>query len=420
MALHQYIGARYVPYFYQNSLDPTSTEWEPNVTYEALTVVTLPNDHTYISKKEVPDTIGSPALNAEYWLDQGSYNAYIQNLQNQIDIIDADVSQLQTDVSALKNIGKMWYIGDSFLELSPHNWGTYLDGFLNKNDSYYTCEGGIGVVRPGNITGYYMAQLINNDPNVPDDIDIAVVVIGCNDTRQEFIADFPTNMGLLINAIKTKAPHVRKIYFTYNGTYQGPAYSDYNNRYPYVGGLYHMMANYCVGDEKCVFVRSAACQLQTSLLLDAGAVHPTDLGSTFLAKSLFNTIMGGGDSTVIFTRKVGGVVFNVGGLDNVTAWVDISQTWSALSPTITAFVYTPLATGVTLPYYPRNYCMRMNLYRAEVTDGGVQKTFNGHILVRPSGEISLYSDTSFSSVTAIKAVGGSTVVTMPLFMEQYS
>lgn len=88
MSLHQYIGARYVPYYYQNSLDPTSTEWEPNVTYEALTVVTLPNQHSYISKKTVPDTIGSPALNAEYWLDQGSRDAYINSLQSQIDTIN--------------------------------------------------------------------------------------------------------------------------------------------------------------------------------------------------------------------------------------------------------------------------------------------------------------------------------------------
>ena len=92
MALHQYIGARYVPIYYQNSLDPTSTEWEPNVNYEALTVVTLPNQHSYISKKSVPDTIGSPALNAEYWLDTGSDNAYIHDLNERVDKISADIS----------------------------------------------------------------------------------------------------------------------------------------------------------------------------------------------------------------------------------------------------------------------------------------------------------------------------------------
>lgn len=103
MSVHQYIGARYVPYYYENSLDPTSTEWEPNVHYEALTVVTLPNNHSYISKKDVPDTIGSPALNAAYWLDTGSDNAYIQNLQDQIDIINnTDLPAIDGRLDALE------------------------------------------------------------------------------------------------------------------------------------------------------------------------------------------------------------------------------------------------------------------------------------------------------------------------------
>ena len=81
----QYIGARYVPIFYQNSLDPTSSEWEVNVTYEPLTWVSLPNGYMYISKKEVPANIGTPASNPDYWIEAGQYNAYIQSLQDQID-----------------------------------------------------------------------------------------------------------------------------------------------------------------------------------------------------------------------------------------------------------------------------------------------------------------------------------------------
>lgn len=89
MAIHQYIGARYVPKFYQNSLDPSSCEWEPNVTYEPLTMVTTPNNHAYISKMTVPDTIGTPAANANYWLETGNFNAYIQALQDELDALEA-------------------------------------------------------------------------------------------------------------------------------------------------------------------------------------------------------------------------------------------------------------------------------------------------------------------------------------------
>ena len=109
--MHQYIGARYVPYYYENSLDPTSCEWEPNVNYEPLTVVTLPNLHSYISKKFVPDTIGTPASNPTYWLDRGYDNAYVQALQDQVDILNNIV---------LKNY---IFIGDSYTAGTlPSQW----------------------------------------------------------------------------------------------------------------------------------------------------------------------------------------------------------------------------------------------------------------------------------------------------------
>ena len=83
MATRQYIGARYVPKFYENSVDG-STQWEANVVYEPLIYVTLANGHMYISKKQVPATVGTPASNAQYWLDVGSYNGIIEELQAEI------------------------------------------------------------------------------------------------------------------------------------------------------------------------------------------------------------------------------------------------------------------------------------------------------------------------------------------------
>ena len=87
MATRQYIGARYVPKFYQNSVDG-STQWESNVVYEPLMYVTLTNGHMYISKKQVPATVGSPVNNIDYWLDIGSYNGFIEQLQDEIDDIN--------------------------------------------------------------------------------------------------------------------------------------------------------------------------------------------------------------------------------------------------------------------------------------------------------------------------------------------
>ena len=84
MAVREYIGARYVTKVYENSLDPSSAEWEAGVTYEPLTMVTYLNS-SYLSKKEVPGSIGDPASNPSYWVVTGAYNGQILNLQNQID-----------------------------------------------------------------------------------------------------------------------------------------------------------------------------------------------------------------------------------------------------------------------------------------------------------------------------------------------
>lgn len=95
MSQLQYIGARYVPVWYVNTDDNNSADWQPNVEYEPLTFVTTSNNHLYLSKKEVPDTIGNPANNMAYWLDMGVFtNAQIAALQQQVDDLELKVGDL--------------------------------------------------------------------------------------------------------------------------------------------------------------------------------------------------------------------------------------------------------------------------------------------------------------------------------------
>lgn len=84
--MSRYIGARYVIKVYENSLDPSSAEWESNVNYEPLILVTY-NNGSYLSKKDVPANIGDPASNPTYWAQTGFYNGQIAFLQSQIDEI---------------------------------------------------------------------------------------------------------------------------------------------------------------------------------------------------------------------------------------------------------------------------------------------------------------------------------------------
>lgn len=98
MALHQYIGARYVPKFYENSLG--TAEWVAGVMYEALTVVTW-NGNSYTSKKTVPANIGDPSANPAYWVATGIFNQQVADLSDRMTAAEGDITGLQGNVDRL-------------------------------------------------------------------------------------------------------------------------------------------------------------------------------------------------------------------------------------------------------------------------------------------------------------------------------
>lgn len=93
MSTKQYIGARYVLKVYERKNDPSSAEWEEHIEYEPLTMVTY-NFSSYLSKKEVPATVGNPADNPYYWAVTGSFNGQISDLQHQINVLNETLRDL--------------------------------------------------------------------------------------------------------------------------------------------------------------------------------------------------------------------------------------------------------------------------------------------------------------------------------------
>lgn len=121
-----YIGARYTIKVYQNSLVPSSAEWEGGVAYEPLILVTY-NNSSYLSKVDVPASVGSPDANPTYWVETGAYNGQILNLQNQINGINAKIT----------------------------------NGFLNLGDRFFTATGD-GVKTYSDLIGEAVTSIITS------------------------------------------------------------------------------------------------------------------------------------------------------------------------------------------------------------------------------------------------------------------
>lgn len=116
--VRQYIGARYVTKVYENSLDPSSAEWESGVTYEPLTMVTY-NNSSYLSKKDVPGSVGDPAANPSYWVVTGAYNGQILALDNRLTVVEGEVA-------GLSNLNVK----------TPYDYGAVGDGITNDLQAF--------------------------------------------------------------------------------------------------------------------------------------------------------------------------------------------------------------------------------------------------------------------------------------------
>lgn len=101
LGVSEYIGARYVPKFYENSENPSSNHWEANVSYEPLTVVSY-NFASWTSKIPVPNTVGNPASNPTYWALTGNYNGQVQLYREEVESLKSTIATMQSDIDTLK------------------------------------------------------------------------------------------------------------------------------------------------------------------------------------------------------------------------------------------------------------------------------------------------------------------------------
>lgn len=106
MALHQYIGARYVPKFYENSAG--TAEWRGGVIYEPLTIVTW-NGNSYTSKRVVPASVGDPSSNPTYWVATGMFNEQLAEITQEMADFKDEVDE---KLSKFVNVVNYGAVGD--------------------------------------------------------------------------------------------------------------------------------------------------------------------------------------------------------------------------------------------------------------------------------------------------------------------
>lgn len=212
----RYIGARYVVKIYENSLDPTSAEWEASVNYEPLTMVTY-NNGSYLSKTTVPGSVGDPASNPSYWVQTGFYNGQIASLQNQIDTINGiigDIDNLTTTdkssvVNAINEIvsniptipvnlpKKVLVISDSYTSVTSTGWDEVFESDRGITDFYNLRGSGYGFSRSGQ---QFIDLLTANAGSISDKDKFTDIIVGAgaNDvgislaTLKSDISDFKT------------------------------------------------------------------------------------------------------------------------------------------------------------------------------------------------------------------------------------
>lgn len=200
--VRQYIGARYVTKIYENSLDPSSAEWEAGVTYEPLTMVTYLNS-SYLSKKAVPGSVGDPAANPSYWVVTGAYNGQIAQLQN-------DVQELQ-QASAKHEIAqkdrKYILIFDSFgaLGVSAIAEQACTGGYhtINVGGAGFTAAGG-GYTFGDKLDEYLQSLTADECAEFTD-----VMVFGGVNDYNESAADLLSSMTAFNGICQTYIPQCR-------------------------------------------------------------------------------------------------------------------------------------------------------------------------------------------------------------------
>lgn len=364
MAVRQYIGARYVPKFFEHD---GSSEWVSGLEYEPLTIVTYLGN-SYTSKKPVPSNIGSPNTNTEYWCPTGNYNSQVEAYRQQVLTLESDVryvedelSNVQIDMAAaetnIENLQKAnqrnyILIGDSYALGTHSNWTQKLKDLLTGSTVWRLQDSGAGFVNGeflDMITGW-----VNSHPNNVYEVTDVVVCGGANDSIST-LNNLATAMPAFSSYVHTNIPNA-KIWIGFIGwvnrnsdvfanrtpSYQRQAYNYYTNK------ALHGMD----------YLNGVTMVCHNMDYMQSDGIHPNTDGGDAIANAVYQALMNG-FATIARYDNIEGYSVS-GGTLNGTVYQSISGDLILIyhgdltftfttHPTITN-EWVTLATDFVLPY----------------------------------------------------------------------
>ena len=311
MSVRQYIGARYVPIFFDNN---GSTEWVANHIYEPLTIVTYLGN-SYTSKKLVTADIGNPASNSEYWASTGIYNSQVEQYREEVQGVIEDVDDLSDDVTSLttrmgtaesnissqgtrlttaeneidyalsrNNNKKVILLADSYGMRNNVTWTSIISQRMDV--AYEVSVSSRGFTTADNTFEDGLDACIQNVPNATKPLITDIIVGGgWNDARE--LAEGRATTTSINNAInsflakaKTNFPnavvHIAYLAWTTKDATQ------------YVGSTYQKQAMKCYNLPRANShpIINANCPLYDSNNFDETGFHPSNTGAVPLANSI--------------------------------------------------------------------------------------------------------------------------------------
>lgn len=305
MANNVYIGSRYVPIF--------DGDWDATKVYEPLTIVNY-NGGSYTSKQDVP--AGTLPTNTDYWALTGNYNGQIANLQQQINTIENEISELSND--------DILIIFDSYGTTYGNPSGdnttivSVMSELTNRNIRTFNVSGGGFVRDTGNGTFYtnlvtYLNTLTANDKSK---ISTVIVAAGRNDWTAT-TSQIKSAMETFYNYCESNLPNLKEKIFGYiaNGD-DNSTHGTKNQQYACYMALYNSCLELGIS-----WLQNVDCVLHDYSLLNSDGVHPTSDGKKELGRAIIQALKGEYNCSrpieVLTITPVSGVTISTTGSTNI-------------------------------------------------------------------------------------------------------